>query len=164
MGVWMGWDGDVWVTIITFDRGKPRGMMIPSRGIIKSLPRWLAARVCLPSDESKAHVCACACVCVLILIVPRAGEVPPTCVGHALANLFLRMERTPGLRSLPMRCPEVMHFIARCQDELPREDGHALLQQRAERQRQQDANEFLSKLLCGASSTPTLIVRRVVEK
>jgi hypothetical protein len=110
-------------------------------------------------------VCVCVCVraCVLVLIVPRAGEVPPTCVGHALANLFLRMERTPGLRSLPMRCPDVMHFIARCQDQLPREDGHALLQQRAERQRQQDANEFLSKLLCGASSTPTLIVRRVVE-
>jgi hypothetical protein len=55
----MGWGGDVWVMIITFDRGKPRGM-------IKAFPRWLAARACLPSDESKARVCACVCACARV--------------------------------------------------------------------------------------------------
>ena len=53
-----------------------------------------------------------------------------------------------GTRRLPSRCPEIVQFIQRCQLELPREDDHSLLQTQARMQRQQDANEFLGKLLC----------------
>lgn len=77
----------------------------------------------------------------------RALQRPPVNVAHALANLLLRMERQRDADHLSSRCPELNDFIRICERNLPKDDGHALVQSNFRLQDQEDSNEFLNQLL-----------------
>jgi ubiquitin C-terminal hydrolase len=100
---------------------------------------WLATVQCLRHVPGFAQtVTAC---------TERALQRPPLNVAHALANLLLRMERQREADYLSLRCPELHDFIRICERNLPKDDGHALVQSNFQRQEQEDSNEFLNQLL-----------------
>ena len=72
---------------------------------------------------------------------------PPQNVAHALANLLLRMERQRETDYLRRQCPELNDFIRMCERNLPKDDGHSLVQSNFRRQEQEDSNEYLNQLL-----------------
>lgn len=100
---------------------------------------WLATIQCLRHLPGFAHTVTAS--------TKTALQRPPVNVAHALANLLLRMERERETDHLSSRCPELNEFIRICSRNLPKDDGHALIQSNFRFQDQEDSNEFLNQLL-----------------
>lgn len=100
---------------------------------------WLATVQCLRHLPGFARA--------VTTSMETALQRPPVNVAHALANLLLRMERQRDADYLSSRCPELGDFIGTCERNLPKDDGHALVQRNFRYQEQEDSNEFLNQLL-----------------
>eukprot|EP01043_Picozoa_sp_COSAG02_P050030 COSAG02_NODE_5092_length_4640_cov_3.630478_2_plen_558_part_00 len=100
---------------------------------------WLATVQCLRHLPGFAQT--------VTMSTENALQRPPVNVAHALANLLLRMERQREADHLSSRCLELIDFIRICSQNLPKDDGHALIQRNFRFQDQEDSNEFLNQLL-----------------